>query len=581
MSRTIGLVQARLNSSRLPGKMLYELSGEPVLALLLKRLGASAQMDEIVVTTPDADHAIVGLCRELGVSCFSGPENDVLQRMWSGAREARADVVVRICGDNPVMDSSFVDGVIQIQKERGGYVGAVPGFSKGLPAGLAAEAFPMSALDMAQSMDRTDEGREHVTPFIRRGMANIPVHYMPIDAGRDYSHLRLCLDTPEDYTLLRSLFAHFGAHSFSWLEALEHINATPHLRAINEDVEQRGLKKLGAFDRLEQKNAFDGNLMDGGVRSFNRATHRDAHMSRRKETVSRYLNPDNGELLGELSRHRCCPLCGADLPELLFDKEGFLHQRCQSCSMIYVSPCLAEEKLHSHAMSEESWFKVLNNPTQLELDRRKFAFGLDALEALLPERKQCIDIGCGPGVFLTEARKRGWDVHGVEFNAYCQDLLEEQGIPVTSTPLHEATLPVESFSAASAWDVLEHVLDPIGFVQEVNKLLEPGGVFLVAVPNVGSLVSRVLHGASATFAGESHVNFFNIETLTALLENCGFTVVHAETYLTELGTISNHLNYENPYLGNSEPILECLTPEFIHDNMLGSRLLTLARKEEG
>jgi hypothetical protein len=249
--------------------------------------------------------------------------------------------------------------------------------------------------------------------------------------------------------------------------------------------------------------------------------------------------------------------------------------------MIYVNPVLREERLHSAGFREDSWNRVLCNETQLEMDRKKFRYGLDLLESYLPGRGTLLDVGAGPGVFLEVARERGWEVSAVEFNQACVRRLQTLGFSVTNTTLEDAHFEKAAFRAATLWDVLEHILEPRAFLHRLRELMAGDGILMVAVPNVDSLVCRILHERSATFAGDSHVNFFNADTLEDLLGRCGFEVMECETFLTEIGTINNHLNFEDAYLGEAKTVLEFLTPAYIHHNMLGSRLLVLAQLHDG
>ncbi|MDR2947218.1 MAG: class I SAM-dependent methyltransferase, partial [Candidatus Adiutrix sp.] len=105
-------------------------------------------------------------------------------------------------------------------------------------------------------------------------------------------------------------------------------------------------------------------------------------------------------------------------------------------------------------------------------------------------------------------------------------------------------------------------------------------LFLILVPNVHSLVSRLLHEKSNTFGGHSHLNHFSPHTLTALLAGAGLEVVEMETVITELGTINNYLAFEDPYFGEAGSFWAGLTPALLHDNLWGSRLLVLAKPRE-
>ena len=212
----------------------------------------------------------------------------------------------------------------------------------------------------------------------------------------------------------------------------------------------------------------------------------------------------------------------------------------------------------------------------MSLDRKKFGYGLDLIEECIPQKGRLLDVGCGPGIFLQVARERNWQVQGVEFNKWCIQRLEEMKIDVIDAPLEQAELPPNSYQCVTLWDVLEHIITPRDFLSVIHRILAPGGVLLILVPNIEGLVSRILHEKSATFSGDSHVNFFNASTLTRLLGRGGFAVKECETLLTELGTINNYLNFEDPYFGEGGPVLDFLTPEYIHDRMLGSRVLALA-----
>jgi 2-polyprenyl-3-methyl-5-hydroxy-6-metoxy-1,4-benzoquinol methylase len=330
-------------------------------------------------------------------------------------------------------------------------------------------------------------------------------------------------------------------------------------------------------ERLRRKNEFDGNLVLG-VGRFNRQTGRDKHLAGinagRKEE---FVDPATGRLRGDLSRPRACPLCSADRPRLLFTKDGFPHNRCCDCGMVYVAPVLREERLHSHYLGEDSYTRVLMNEVQMEMDRKKFRYGLELIESFVPARGRLLDVGCGPGVFLEVARERGWQVEGLEFNAWCVERVRGLGIPVVDSPLEEAQLPQGAYQCVTLWTVLEHIVEPRPFLQSIRRLVAPGGVLVVLVPNVDSLAIRILHEKAVTFYGDSHVNHFNAATLGRLLESSGFAVADCETLLTEIGTINNYLSFEEPYFGDARPVLDFLTPEYLHRNLLGYLLQVIAR----
>jgi 2-polyprenyl-3-methyl-5-hydroxy-6-metoxy-1,4-benzoquinol methylase len=330
-------------------------------------------------------------------------------------------------------------------------------------------------------------------------------------------------------------------------------------------------------ERLRRKNEFDGNLVLG-VGRFNRETGRDKHLAGVKAgRREQFVDPATGVLRADLSRPRTCPLCSADRPRLLFVKEGFPHNRCGECGMIYVAPVLQGERLHSHYLGEDSYTKVLMNEVQMEMDRRKFNYGLELTESFVPNKGRLLDVGCGPGVFLEVARERGWRVEGLEFNAWCVERVRGLGIPVFDSPLEQADLSPGAYQCVTLWTVLEHIVEPRSFLQSIRRLLAPDGVLLVLVPNVDSLAVRMLHEKAVTFAGDSHVNHFSPATIARLLESSDFAVVDCETLLTEVGTINNYLSFEDPYFGDAPRVLDVVTPEYLHRNRLGYLLQVIAQ----
>lgn len=329
-------------------------------------------------------------------------------------------------------------------------------------------------------------------------------------------------------------------------------------------------------ERLAQKNAFDASLVYG-TKAFNIATGRDQHLKRREAIKERFVDPASELCRSDISQARPgCPVCSGLERARLFVKEGFSHHRC-ACGMVYVDPIIRQSVLEEHYAAEFSYYQVLRSDLQVNLDRLKFRYGLDRVESHASSRGALLDVGCGSGLFLEEAQARGWEVTGVEFNELSVARLRELGVSAITEPFPTASVPVAAYDAVTAWDVLEHILDPARFVRGVRRALKPGGVLLVCVPNIDSLVNRMLHEKSGTFAGYAHINFFNARTLSALVEACGLRVSEYETIITELGTIHNYLAYDDPYFGDNPAVIECLSPEYLHDHLLGSQLLLVAR----
>jgi len=332
---------------------------------------------------------------------------------------------------------------------------------------------------------------------------------------------------------------------------------------------------LEPSERLRRKNAFDASLVMG-VRQFTLGTGRDRHI---QESMSALLDADTGWLRQELAQDRTCPVCGGHWSEPLFIKAGFRHGRCPECGLIYVNPVLRDDAVISHYRQENSWTRVLESDWQIQFDRLKFNYGLDVAEPYVSGRK-VLDVGAGNGHFLRVAAARDYQTVGVELNSAHVARLRAEGFRIIDHPLEEAHLDGHSFDLITLWETLEHITRPGPLLMEIDRILRPGGVLLILVPNADSLSCRLLHEKSGTFGGHSHVNCFNLESLSRLLCRTGFSVLESETLITELGTIHNYLNFEDPYLGQAGPVLDCLTPSMIHDRLLGSKLLTVARSEK-
>ena len=329
--------------------------------------------------------------------------------------------------------------------------------------------------------------------------------------------------------------------------------------------------------RLERKNAFDGSLVYG-TSKFNKDTGR---ATRPLQPFQTLIDKDTGLIGAELVRSRSCPVCGEAPGPGLFIKDGFRHVRCPKCDLIYVSLILREDIMIRYWREETAWLSVLHSNPQSDMDRLKFQYGLDLAESLLNtggKKGKLLDIGAGSGDFVLRAKERGWDSTALELNIETAEYLEREGIQVIVRPLELSDLEPESFSLVTMWEVLEHLTDPRAVLIKTREILAPDGILLVAVPNAGSLVTRILHEKSNTFGGHSHLNHFNVNSLTFLLNDLKFEIAELETIITELGTINNFLDFQDPYLGSAGEFWPDITPELIHEKLWGSRILLCARR---
>lgn len=240
MSGTLAIVQARMTSTRLPGKVLREVLGRPLLSYQLERMRRAATLDRILVatTTNASDDVVVEFCQREGLEVVRGPEHDVLERYAIAERAFPTDTVVRLTSDCPLIDPALIDAAVQrFHACRCDYLSNM--LRPTWPYGLAVEVMTARALHAAATEATDPREREHVTPFLYRRPERFRVE--SLTTATDLSHHRWTVDTPEDFELVRRILealhpvnAHFGMH-----DVLVLLEQHPEWARINAHVEQR------------------------------------------------------------------------------------------------------------------------------------------------------------------------------------------------------------------------------------------------------------------------------------------------------------------------------------------------------
>jgi spore coat polysaccharide biosynthesis protein SpsF len=232
--RTVGIIQARMGSTRLPGKVLKDLAGEPMLARVVERTRRAGALDEVVVATSDlpTDDPIAQLCADRGWACFRGSETDVLDRYYHAALEFQADIIVRVTSDCPLIDPQLIDRHVERLLQRWAEVDFVTNMlQQSFPLGLAVEALPLDVLIRMNRMSLARELREHVTT-----LAYVEPEWFQIDNilhTSDLSKMRWTVDTAEDLELARRIVSFFGNDRFAWEEVLSVLEEHPDWAHIN------------------------------------------------------------------------------------------------------------------------------------------------------------------------------------------------------------------------------------------------------------------------------------------------------------------------------------------------------------
>lgn len=229
------IIQARMSSTRLPGKVLMDIAGQAMLWHVVNRVRQATLVDDVLVATSEgaADDPVVAFCEQEGIPCFRGSEDDVLARYYGAAKSMDAEVIVRITADCPLVDPGVVDDVIECYVEGDyDYVSNLnpPTF----PDGLDTEVFSFDALVRARHEAKWRSEREHVTPYIRKHPELFCIGN--VTCGQDLSDMRWTVDEPQDLAFVRTVYEHLKSLSSGMAEVLDVLKQHPELMGINVDI---------------------------------------------------------------------------------------------------------------------------------------------------------------------------------------------------------------------------------------------------------------------------------------------------------------------------------------------------------
>ncbi len=331
--------------------------------------------------------------------------------------------------------------------------------------------------------------------------------------------------------------------------------------------------------------------------SYEKKSGRDRFFRLIEEEMQVLIDPDSGAIRAELAEHTACYLCGAKDDAEMFRKQGLRFVRCRGCGLAYMNPRpnrQALERLYAYeSQANDAWVDVLLSDAEETFQRQDFGELLDAVATHRPPGGRLLDIGCSIGRLLDEARGRGYDVLGLELGERAAAIARQRyQLEVLSQTLEKAALPPASFDVITLIETLEHLPQPRDLVRQIHRLLKPGGVFLVGVPNGKSLGVMVLRQLARTF-NRNHLIFFDEDTLSRFLGQEGFEVLQTMTTVSVLDSILNHLQGLDPFAAPSADVLPSRfrrlledparrrqLEESLYDLGLGYRLRTVARKPE-
>ncbi|MGG7151263.1 cytidylyltransferase domain-containing protein [Clostridium neonatale] len=240
--KIVCIVQARVGSTRLPGKVLKKICGKTVLEHDIDRLKRIRNIDEIIIATTELerDNRIIEECKKINVKYFRGSEQNVLERYYYAAKKNNADIVVRITSDCPLIDPEISSEIIEFYLENKGKYDYISNtIDRTYPRGLDTEVFSFRALKKAFEEANLERDREHVTPYIWDNPEKFRLGQYKNDV--DYSYLRWTLDTNEDFELINKIYKELykGENNFCLDDIIQLLEMKPELKKINQHVKQK------------------------------------------------------------------------------------------------------------------------------------------------------------------------------------------------------------------------------------------------------------------------------------------------------------------------------------------------------
>lgn len=239
--KTVAIIQARMGSERLPGKVLKDIAGKPMLEWVAHRVRQASLVDSLIIATTEEkkDDAVAALCQRLALSCFRGSTQDVLDRYYQAATKISANTIVRITADCPLIDPGLIDAVIAAHyKNQADYTSN--SLVRTYPRGLDVEVITMPALTRAWIESTEAYQRVHVTPYL---------YYHPnifrlfsVEGRHNYSHYRWTVDTQEDLQFIQALSTSFTGEIPPWKEIIAIVGNRADLVAINSHIQQKKLE---------------------------------------------------------------------------------------------------------------------------------------------------------------------------------------------------------------------------------------------------------------------------------------------------------------------------------------------------
>ena len=233
------IIEARMNSSRLPNKVLMDIFGKPMLHRIIERLRFSKNVENIIVATTEdsSDDVICHSCMELGVDYFRGSQDNVLNRVLEAANKFQVDIIIEICGDTPLIDFNILDKQMSIfENKELDYIGS--NLKRTFPLGTDTKIFTKDALLKSTNYALTNADKENVSLFLYENPNIFKTFNYSEDFNNNYSEYRLVVDYEEDLMLVRKIYEELYPikNNFNFYDVINLLNNNPELIMINKNV---------------------------------------------------------------------------------------------------------------------------------------------------------------------------------------------------------------------------------------------------------------------------------------------------------------------------------------------------------
>jgi len=345
-------------------------------------------------------------------------------------------------------------------------------------------------------------------------------------------------------------------------------------------------------ERIIKKNKFDGNLIYG-AKDFHKQTNR----SGEGKPSSGFLTREQTRIISDTKINRYkkinleeweevsqCPVCRDKKRDYFLTRFSLDIYKCLNCSHRYMDPRVKFEVAERLYKDDKTASEIYTKKMQVSVDEIKYNYGLEIIEKLT-NNKKIMDIGCGAGVFLKEANKRGWETCvGIDINERYNNIYDEdKKVQFINRKFEDLTHQDigDNYDCIALWSVLEHLYDLDSIIKVIKKLLNKSGLLFILVPNVESLATNLMREMSPTFSWK-HVSHFSPKSLVKLMELHGLSCIFHETVITEIDNVKSYLSGHYPYhgMGDTKGIFDFITPDFLHSNMLGSRQIAIFKKND-